>query len=394
MSNTFSPATTNDHPADERFLPALPPGSSIAVVGAGAFGGWSALFLLRHGYQVTLIDQWGPGNTRASSGGESRLIRCIYGDNLFYTRLAAEAYDLWEEEQEKFSQQVLFPTGSLWFVDQDNQATMQSSLRHLEACGLKVRPMSTRDCLQRYPIISTEGLAEVLYEQRTGYLLARVACAEVVNRFVTEGGIYKAAKARPHIEGSSCKVKLHDGSLLEIDGVLFATGPWMKELFPDVLHDALSITRQEVYYFGVKPELQQEVSELPTWIDHSPPHHFYGVPDSLRRGFKIAFDGRGEEVDPSSMDRMPSAENVAIARHYIQERFPALGGGPLLEARICQYSNTIDANLFLRSHPECENLYLLGGGSGHGFKHGPALGKLVSQCLSGRLSVPHQLAGI
>src|SRR5437868_2835200 len=56
----------------------------IIVIGAGAFGGWTALHLLRKGYKVTLIDQFGPGNNQSSSGGETRIIRALYGNRQIY----------------------------------------------------------------------------------------------------------------------------------------------------------------------------------------------------------------------------------------------------------------------------------------------------------------------
>src|SRR5207237_6659100 len=73
--------------------------SHIVVVGAGAFGGWTALFLRRQGARVTLLDSWGPGNSRASSGGETRVIRATYGSRAGYTPMAARALVLWKEHQ-------------------------------------------------------------------------------------------------------------------------------------------------------------------------------------------------------------------------------------------------------------------------------------------------------
>jgi glycine/D-amino acid oxidase-like deaminating enzyme len=87
-------------PAREPASQAAPrkPGPHVAVVGAGAFGGWTALMLLRKGARVTLLDAWGPGNPRASSHGETRVIRAMYGGDRAMTAMAARALTLWGEK--------------------------------------------------------------------------------------------------------------------------------------------------------------------------------------------------------------------------------------------------------------------------------------------------------
>src|SRR3954447_24784826 len=88
----------------------------IAVIGAGAFGGWTALYLLRQGAHVTLLDAWGPGNSRASSGGETRVIRGTYGPNQPYTKMAARAAQLWNENEKRWNMKLIHRTGVLWMV--------------------------------------------------------------------------------------------------------------------------------------------------------------------------------------------------------------------------------------------------------------------------------------
>src|SRR4051794_13021465 len=88
----------------------------VAVVGAGAFGGWTALHLLRAGATVTLLDAWGPGNSRSSSGGETRIIRGTYGPNQPYTEMAARSLRLWKDNQERWGCRLFQPAGVLWMA--------------------------------------------------------------------------------------------------------------------------------------------------------------------------------------------------------------------------------------------------------------------------------------
>ena len=104
----------------------------------------------------------------------------------------------------------------------------------------------------------------------------------------------------------------------------------------------------------------------------------YGIPGNEWRGFKVADDARGPVFDPTAGERLPSPEALRSARDYLAFRFPALKDAPLLEARVCQYENSPDEHFIVDRHPRADNVWLVGGGSGHGFKHGPAVGELVA----------------
>ena len=102
------------------------------------------------------------------------------------------------------------------------------------------------------------------------------------------------------------------------------------------------------------------------------------MPDLESRGFKIALDHHGPPFDPDLGERVPTGEGITAARAYLARRFPALADAPLVEARVCQYENTSNGDFLVDRHPEHENVWLVGGGSGHGFKHGPAMGEHVA----------------
>jgi sarcosine oxidase len=116
---------------------------------------------------------------------------------------------------------------------------------------------------------------------------------------------------------------------------------------------------------------------------HISDHIVYGMPGNDRRGLKVADDSAGPEVDPTTMDRAPSAAGVARARVILRERFPALADAPLVEARVCQYEASTSGDFLVDRHPALENVWLVGGGSGHGFKMGPALGEHVAALVQG-----------
>ena len=355
------------------------------VVGAGAFGGWSALHLLRLGYSVTLVEAWRAGHSRSSSGGETRVIRGSYGARGVYTRLVARALELWRGFDRVRGTQLFRPAGVLWLSGQDD-TFVRDSVAQLTAAGIPHERLTAPEGAGRWPQIDWSGIESALFEPESGYLFARSACAEVAAAFAAEGGRRVHAEARPAIARGRGVVELADGRRLEADRVLFACGPWLPRLFPELLGDKIRPTRQEVFFFGTPAgDSRFEVPSLPVWADPTGDRFFYGIPDAESRGFKIADDTHGADFDPATGDRTPSAEGLERARAFLAKRFPALAGAPLVESRVCQYENSPDSHLVFARHPEAENLWVLGGGSGHGFKLGPALGEHVAAALAGEI---------
>lgn len=350
----------------------------MAVIGAGAFGGWAALELLRRGARVTLVDGWGPGNSRASSGGDTRVIRHTYRERI-YVDMVSRALHLWQEHQRRWSRPLLRQTGVLWMV-QDNETYERAALPHLEAAGIEHEILQADEIGRRHPQICMDGIRWGIHEPGAGYLLARRACEAVLDGFLAEGGEYLQAWAVPGpMEGGEMRgIRLLDGTHLQAERHLFAGGPWLGQLLPASLARLVRPTRQEVFTFG-PPAGDSRFAEgaLPVWAVHGE-RLWYGIPGGERRGFKVADDTKGNDFDPTHGDRTPSKQGLARARAFMELRFPAMQGAPLLEARVCQYENSPDDHFILDRLPQAANVWLLGGGSGHGFKHGPALGELAA----------------
>ncbi|CAN5524682.1 N-methyl-L-tryptophan oxidase [soil metagenome] len=350
----------------------------VAVIGAGAFGGWTALWLARRGARVTLVDAWGPGNMRASSGGETRVIRGSYGDRIIYTRMAARALQLWQEHDREWERQFLIRTGALWMFRADD-AFARASVEAMSAEGLPVERPSVAEAKRQWPQIEFRGISSLMFEPEAGYLLARQSCAHVVERARAAGASYRVAAARPPApEGAMSRIPLEGGGALAADAFVFACGPWLGRLFPDVIGQRVRSTRQGTFYFGPPPgDTAFDEGRLPVWVDYGE-RLVYGIPGNAHRGFKLADDTLGPEFDPTTGDRTGSAEEAAAARAFLRDRFPALADAPLLGAEVCQYENSPDSHFIVDRHPAAANVWLVGGGSGHGFKMGPALGEMVA----------------
>lgn len=364
---------------------AAAPRLRVAVIGAGAFGGWTALQLRRRGADVVLVDAWGPGNPRSSSGGESRVIRAIYGPDRVYVEMVKRAYELWED----LDPSLYVETGALWLHRRDD-AYVRSSVPILKELGFPVDPLTLEEAARRYPQIRFDKVTSVWLERRAGALSARQACIAIRDAFVKAGGTYRTGHVEPPAiaTGTLAAIHLADGSRIEADAFVFACGPWLGRVFPDVVGDAIRPTRQEVYYFGTPRGSQRYLpGQFPVWIDFGE-RIFYGIPDIDGRGFKIADDTRGEPFDPTSGDRAPSASGITRARSLLAERFPELAQAPLLKAEVCQYENSPDGHLVIDHHPQAKNVWILGGGSGHGFKLSPAVGEMAASAILDSSEMP------
>jgi sarcosine oxidase len=259
--------------------------------------------------------------------------------------------------------------------------------------------VSISDAVRRYPRISFDGVRSVFVEPDAGYLLARRACEEVVASLSAAGGEYRQAEVRGPIvvDGSALTgVAVGYADRLEADAFVFACGPWLPTLFPDVVGRNVTATRQDVFYFGT-PAGDAGFCEpqLPVWMDFaagSKSGQIYGIPASGLSGFKVADDAPGPPIDPTTADRVVSVEGVERARAFLSRRFPALARAPLVGAEVCQYETTPDDHFIVDRHPKAANVWIVGGGSGHGFKMGPALGELVGALVLGERDTDPQFS--
>jgi sarcosine oxidase len=342
----------------------------FTVAGAGVFGSWIAYTLRRTGRTVTLLDPYGPAHSRASSGGESRIIRCAYGGDEIYTHMAQRSLALWNEFFAATQRQNLFQrTGVLWLAEPDDQHA-EASRRVLRQANIEFEDLSPGELRHRYPQMNVPSQMEGLFEPDAGALMARQAVQAVVEEFIRIGGTYRQAALSAESDSS--------------DVMIYACGPWLGKLFPEILGPRLFVTRQEILFFGPPSgDLRFQAPQLPVWLDFGAKPSMYGFPDLESRGFKLACDRHGPPIDPDTADRLVLPETIQQMRGYLAERFPALANAPIIEARVCQYENSSNGDFIIDRHPQHENIWFTGGGSGHGFKHGPAVGEYVANILTG-----------
>jgi monomeric sarcosine oxidase len=359
---------------------------NIAVIGAGAFGAWTAQHFHNAGARVTLVDAYGPANARASSGDESRIIRCGYGRDATYSEWARRSLGMWRELFVRLAGSAGAPLfhacGVLWLGRRDDpytQATCDTLQQHRHPVTL----LDRASLRARFPHILPDDQGIGLLEPDCGVLMARRAVQTLVADLERRGVIVlRGHVMAPAREATCTRVRTADGRELHADAFVFACGPWLPKIFPELLANVIRPTRQVVIYFGTATgDDRFGPGRTPAWIDFAA--GIYGVPDLENRGLKVGIDRHGPAFDPDCDDRLADATSIEFARAWLRARMPALADAPVVESRVCQYENTDTGDFLIDRHPEFEKVWIAGGGSGHGFKHAPAVGAYVAALVHG-----------
>ena len=365
----------------------------VLVIGAGVFGSWTAHHLLASGASVTLIDAYGPGNSRSSSGDETRILRCGYGPDRIYSEFALRSLAQWRELDARIRMHqapIWHGCGVLWMSPEDDEY-FRATIETLRSGPYTIELLSEGTIRDRYQgLMPTEGMS-ALFEPESGIVMARrsvqALCADLERRGVrvvcasVESGFSRTSV--PSESGFSRtlrQIPLSNGSEIAGDAFVFACGAWLGRVFPDLLAGRIRPTRQVVVYFGTPPgDDRFSVRRLPAWITRT---GIYGTPDVEGRGVKVGLDEHGPPMDPDSDDRLADAASIERARAWLARHIPALADAPVVESRVCQYENTDTGDFLIDRHPGHDNVWIVGGGSGHGFKHGPAVGEFAARLVT------------
>lgn len=336
--------------------------SSAVVVGAGVFGASTARELALRGWDVTLIEQYAPGTVRSASGGDTRLSRAAHGDADWYGALARAARTHWLELQEATGARIWEPVGLAWFARHENGFESRSRAS-LERLGVPHEWLDPEAARSLFPSLKVDDLAGVLYEPEAGVLHARRATQLLVETGEQAGVRYESGRCVPADEPRA-------------DVVVWACGPWLASLFPGLVD--VKVERRDVFFFGGDASWRG----TPGFCEYDASYYGHGEIEGL--GVKVAPDLPGRTIDPDTVDRTPLASWERAARAYAARRFPSLEGAPVIGTRVCQYDLSRDTHFIADRHPERDAWWLIGGGSGHGFKHGPAFAEYVADCIEGR----------
>lgn len=358
-------------PAINRSLP------DVVVVGAGAFGGWTALSLRERGAKVTLVDVYGPGNPRAASGDVTRSIRASYGDREIYSRWATKAQSAWESRQSSFGRRLFYPNGSLRVMS-DETLAIQASV--FDKLNLKYEVLTNSEVHYRWPQVRYEDAETVFYEHGGGLVKARESMIAVSEALMKKGGEVRIGHAVPgESDNGRLTNVLVDGEPLAAGVFVFACGPWLPKLMPEILGDRIRVPRRELFYIGSPVnDRRYRWEHLPNLSDHDTYSH-----SDTDYGYKTAAQLPDIAFDPDTSERIATPFLTEQVANYVAKRLPGLVGQPVVCSRVCQTEYSDNGHFIIDMHPDFSNSWIAGAGSGHAFKMGPVLGEYVADRVLG-----------
>ncbi len=357
----------------------------VAVIGAGAFGAWTARAFRQMGRRVCLVDEYGPAHSRASSGGESRIIRTAYGKQAIYSRWAMESLVEWQALETRNATRLFLRTGVL-AIARTSDSFLEETARALVALGLPHETLGAAEVARRFPAFHLDPSEAAVFEPLSGALFARRGIQTLVAELVAGGMDYRAGAVRaPTGSGRVPAIMTGAGETISADHYVFACGPWLPKVFPEVIGAKVEPQRAEVFFLGLPPGSSAfDPAVMPTWMDQYGVAGAYGFPDLESRGCKVAVDPAPIVIDPDSQSRLVTQPFIDLMRQFVAFRFPGLAGAPITETRVCQYEMAKGEEYILDRHPGFENVWIAGGGSGHGFKNGPRVGRYMAEVMTGK----------
>lgn len=394
--------------------------SHVIVVGAGAWGAFTAWHLRKAGNKVTLIDQYGAANSRATSGDETRGIRSSYGDRTItpelWTAWARRSIQKWREfdaeHAKRFGTRYFFTTGDVIFREKAESFTTKTQELWV-AQGVKFEVVSPDDAMRRWPQIKSDGNGVVLYEPDAGVARARDAVQAAVALGRDAGVEFKIGRVTPGpiVDGRMDGITLGDGTRLSADSYVFCCGPWTEKLFPDALRNRTRIPIGHVCYFGTPlGDDRFTFPNLPTW--NVPGVTGWAALPVDSRGFRVrgalapppppraagaeedappppqAAPSDPRQQDPDLSSRWSNQDRVDGSRRVLQKYFPALADAPLLETRSCHYESSVNRNFIVDRLPGADNAWVAGMGQAEGFKFSIVMGEYVAKRVLGEAGDP------
>ncbi|MCY3874996.1 MAG: FAD-dependent oxidoreductase [Rhodobacteraceae bacterium] len=343
------------------------------VVGAGIAGAMTALALLRKGCSTTLIDRWEPGHVRASSSDVTRILRMIHGRDELYTEWVREARLRWLELQEEMNCTLFVQCGALILAGRKHTAWEDETLVTFEKLGVPHFRLGSGELEKRFPQFCCHGIEYGILETESGLLMAKRGLVQTVGLFQREGG----RLVRGRVETDTDEQLFFDGKPLEADIVVVAAGPWLGGLFPRSIKPIVKVVRQDIVYTSTPDsETGFDASRMPCWVDHG--YGGYGTPSVEGSGVKAAIAWAETVIDLDDDERVVDDSAFHRTRQYVRHRFPGLVGQRVVDQKACQITTTPDTHFILDFHPWHGNVLVVGGCSGHLFKHGPVVGEFAA----------------
>jgi len=353
----------------------------VVVLGAGVMGASAACSLAARGLPVLLLERHTIGHDKGSSHGESRIIRYSYSDP-FYASLMPDAFRAWTKLEADSGTSLFVRTGALSFGPADNEF-VPKVINNLKQLDVPSRNLLPSDIRKNYPALRLPDRFVSVFEPTAGVLMASKAMKALIELASRVAGSqfelrenFEAASL--DLDGKFPVVVGSNGEQIEADKLVVAAGSWVSSLLPKETR-TMDVTRQCVFHLKPKPMDDFRPGRWPVLIfdGHSEHDLFYALPAMSDMGVKVARHG-GPACDPDKVDRSISEKDWEPVRDFIANFVPGWAEAEQGERKTCLYTMTRDEDFRVGPIERNPNVILMSPCSGHGFKFGPLMGRIVA----------------
>ena len=344
------------------------------VIGAGGMGSASAYHIAKSGANVLILEQFQRGHTFGSSHGETRIIRFFY-DKPFYTELMKTAYTEWRSLESESNKELLFITGSISMGKKGNHYTKAVS-ESLDEARVNYEWWNSKDLSKRFPQFQVPHDYDILWQKDTGFLYASECVLTHLQLAERNGAIVRENTPVKRIDWQTDVPTIHtEKSNFLGRKVIVTAGAWTSDLLSD-LTLPLTVTKQQVCYYKPTNTEMFQPNNYPVFTEITDDGEFiYGISYFGKNGAKVARHGMGQTYPPDACPRQPDPDYIDHIDTYVKERIPGLGKST--HAEVCLYTETPDEDFIIDTHPECEDILIAAGFSGHGFKFCSLVGRIM-----------------
>ena len=354
--------------------------SDVIIIGLGAMGSATSMFLSHNGIKVIGFDSYSPPHEFGSSLGHTRVIREAYHEGTTYVPIVQRAYEIWLEMNENSKVPIIETYGGLLIGRKTGD--IENALKSANKYDIPIKKMTSDEISQKFSVLNPPKEYIGLLESRGGAVFVENSINHMLNTALNNGSIHKYNErvVRWSKKSNYYLVETNLGNY-KAEKLVFSSGAWITKLIP-TLKLPIKIERQVLFWFSPRknPDKFKSINLPNSGWDLDNGLSFYTMPNLENRGFKVAMHHNGEFVDPDTLIRESNDSDLKMVRGFLEEYIPD-GNGELIDSKVCMYTDTPDQDFLIDSHPDDENIIICSPCSGHGFKFTPAIGEICSSLI-------------
>jgi sarcosine oxidase len=355
--------------------------ADVAVIGVGTMGSMTMWQLAKKGVSVIGFEQFGIGHDRSAAGGESRIFRTAYKEGAEYVPLLIQAKKLWNELEQETNHSILTLNGGLTIGDPEEDL-VKSVLKSIKEYNLDHEIISYEQAKTRYPQHKLLPNEVMVLDKDAGFIHPEYAVVSAANRALELGAtIYTNCLVEKMQTFQNGVTLIVNGKEFNVGKVIVTAGAWTSRLLPKK-NEFLTPKRIVMTWFATKtPELFTP-EKYPIFIRNTNGYEIFGIPAIDSSMVKVALIDPYDYVEnPDQLNRTVDIEDLTKVNQAVKEFFPFLYPDPVrISCHMDVY--TPDEHALAGILKEENNVLVMSGFSGHGFKMSPVMGQIAAELIS------------